>query len=395
MSTLSISAQLELRHAQEALQAISEQQTITKADQRKFDALLSRISVLKSGALSEEVRQRQLDDLAREMGTAPVQFPSETSRLSREDSKILRNYLVNRQVQTRAGMSVATDSDGGFFVPQTFYRTITTALKQMDGLWNSDVVTMYEDTHGNVLTCPLMDDTGASAVIVGENTNGAENEIATIDRLSLGKIPTWRSGKLITSMELAQDAAFPLEEVIIAPAISARFQRGISAANVSTLISSTTSGATSTGATAATLDDCLSLMSSIDPAYLASPKCFWGMNFTTLMGLIKQKDSTGRYIWHPRTDDNGRLLLWEKPIVLMPSLPNATASAQGTVVLGDFSRCIRRVVKNSMTLLRYQNAPGLAEYGLFAYQAFLRTSFGVLASASSESPIKYLTQAAS
>jgi len=242
------------------------------------------------------------------------------------------------------------------------------------------------------LTCPLVDDTGAAAVIVGEGVNGNENEIATIDRLSLGKIPTWRSGKLITSIELAQDAGFPLEDVIIAPAVATRFQRGISAANVTTLISSTTSGATSASATAVTLDDCLQLMSSVSPAYLASSKCFWGMNYTTLIGLLQQKDTTGRYIWRPRADENGRLLLWEKPIVLMPSLPSAAASAVGTVCIGDFSRCIRRVVKNSLTMLRYQNSVGLIEYGLLAYQCFLRTSFGVLASASSDSPIKYLTQ---
>lgn len=394
MSQLSISAQLELKAAQDELLEISSRSKIGPAEKRRFDALLSRVSLLKSGAISDEVREKQAADLAREMGLAPVEFHSEATRTKREDSENLRMYLAKGEVRTYQGMSIESDPSGGYFVPQTFYKNVTFALKQMDGLWNDDVITLYEDTHGNVLTCPLVDDTGAVAVQVGEGSNGTENEIATIDRLSLGKIPTWRSGKLITSSELAMDSGFPLEEVIIAPAVAARFQRGISAANVTTLISSITSGATSASATAVTLDDILSLTGSVDPAYLASSKCFFGMNFSTLISLLKLKDTAGRYQWKPRTDANGRLLLYEKPIVLMPSLDSIGANKK-CVVLGDFSRCIRRIVKNSMTMLRYQNAPGLAEYSLLAYQAFLRTSFGVLASSSSDSPIKYLTQAAS
>ena len=176
-------------------------------------------------------------------------------------------------------------------------------------------------------------------------------------------------------------------------AIMKRFQRGCGAANVATLISSTTSGATSAAPTAVTLDDCLSLMASVDPAYASSSRCFWLMNFATMVSLMKLKAAgSGNYMWEPTRDANGRLLLFERPIVLCPSLPNAAANAQGTVCFGDFSRAIRRTVKGSLRILRYEQTVSLAENGLVGFQGFLRTSFGILSSPSSDSPIKFLTQ---
>jgi HK97 family phage major capsid protein len=371
--------------------ALAENPNATKQDLKRADVLLAQASSLKS-TYERQVR------LADAMGVPVEELTkgcvTEEQREEFHQNYNLRSYLAQgKQARSYSGMSVATDSNGGFFVPASFFSKVTTALKLTDGLWNDDVITLYEDTHGNQLTCPLVDDTAAAAVIVSENTLSDEGEIAVIDRLLLGKIPTWRSKKLIASLELIQDSAFPLEG-LVASAIATRFQRGIGAANVTTLISSTTSGATSSSALTVSIDDTLNLLASVNPAYLNQPKTFFAMNFSTFVHLLKEKDSQGRYQWNPRTDANGRLLLHNVPVVVMPSLSNATAGAQGTVVVGDFSRAIRRVVKDSMKIQRYEQAPSLAENGLVAYEGFLRTSFGVLAS-SSDSPIKYLTQAAS
>ncbi|MCU1240984.1 MAG: phage major capsid protein family [Candidatus Acidoferrum typicum] len=381
MSLATMGTQSELRAAFDELDALTRTPGKLSSDQQnRSKFLLAKISALKAGSLStdEEIRARAVS-AAQEVGV-----------LSARES--LRSYLRTGELRTYAGMSVATDALGGYFVPQDFYSTVTAALKQADGLWNDDVVTVVESDHGNVQTFALYDDTAVAASIVSENTSPNEQEITTIDRLLLGKVPTWKSGRMYATLELLQDSQFPVEEAVITPAVASRFQRGVGTANVSTLISSTTSGATSAAPTAISLDDTLTLMQSVDPAYLASPKCFWGMNNNTLISLLRLKDAQGRYLWKPRSDANGRLLLWEKPIVLMPSLPNAIANAEGTVVLGDFSRAVRRVVKNSMRIMRYEQTVGLAEAGIVGYQAFLRTSFGLLASSSSDSPIKYLTQ---
>jgi HK97 family phage major capsid protein len=190
-------------------------------------------------------------------------------------------------------------------------------------------------------------------------------------------------------MELLQDAGFPLEG-LIASAIAGRFQRGIGAANVTTLLSSITSGASSSASGTVSYDDTVQLMKSLDRAYLSQPKTFYAMNFNTLAALLLLKDSQGHPIWNPQTDANGRFLLHGIPVVVMPSLPNATTGNK-PIVLGDFSRALRRVVKDSFKIQRYSQTPSLAENGLIAFEGFVRTSFGVLASASSSSPLKYLT----
>jgi HK97 family phage major capsid protein len=282
-------------------------------------------------------------------------------------------------------MSIATDSNGGYFVPATFYSKVTAALKLSDGLWNPDVVTLYEDTHGGALTCPVIDDTSVSAIQVAENATSAENEIPVIDRLLLPKTPTWRSQKLSTSMELLQDAGFPLED-LIANAIAGRFQRGIGAANVASLLSSIPSGPTSTTTGIVSYDDTVELMRSVDPAYLNQPKTFFAMNFNTLAAILKEKDAQGHPIFDLPRDSNGRFLLHGIPVAIMPSLPSVSVTGNRPIVLGDFSRCLRRIVKDSFKIQRYSQTPSLAENGLVAFEGFVRTSFGVLASASSTTP---------
>jgi HK97 family phage major capsid protein len=385
--------ELERRELQRHIDSyLSKGANLTASERKACDLLLAKFANLRS----EDERISKFNSVADSVGIPRIALPTEEQRTAQRDNDELRDYLVRRkEARTYTGLQVATDSLGGYYVPQTFYDGVTFALKQADGLWNGDVVTLWEDIHGNSATFPLIDDTGTVAVQVGEEQTSSESEIAEIDKLTLSKIPTWRSKKLITSIELLQDSAFPVEQ-FVSSAVASRFQRGISAANASTLISSLTSGATSASATAVGLDDTLELLASLDPAYLNQPKTFFGMNFQTLVSLLKLKDTSGRYQWHPRTDANGRLLLHNIPVVVMPSLPSAAANAAGTVVLGDFSRCVRRIIKGSMRLMRYTQADNLAENGLVAYEGFLRTSFGVLTSSNiTNPPIKFLTQAAS
>jgi HK97 family phage major capsid protein len=362
----------------------------TKQMLKRADVLLAQVASLKS---REEMQIRAADAA----GISLTEVATEEQRELHRQSTDLRNYLVQgRESRTYSGLNIAVDSSGGFFVPQSFYTSVTAALKQADGLWNDDVVTLYEDTHGNALACALVDDTATSAVLVAEAGTSIENEIPVIDRLLLPKIPTWRSKKLALTMELAQDSAFPVESAIIVPAVAGRFQRGIGAANVATLIASTTSGSTSETASAISLNDAANLMLSINPVYLNQPKTFFACSFPTLVSMLKLKDSNGHYQWTPSRDANGRYLLFGIPVIVMPSLPNCQGAVTGTkggLFLGDFSRCLRRIVKDSMTILRYSNSAGLAENGVFAYEAFVRCSFGVLASASSDSPIKFVTMA--
>ena len=353
----------------------------------RVDVLLSNIKTwnneLKTLTTSDEERRQRMRDLAVKVGPDAL--------LSKEEKNSVRSLLLSAggEQRTYTGMSVGTDTAGGDFVPQDFYSKLTFALKKTDALFDDSVITVWKTEAGNAAQAAFVDDTSAEASIVTENTNGTENEVGVIDRLSFGKTPTWRSGKLFASLELLSDAAYPVEDALIVPAMTKRFQRGIGSANVATLLSSITSGATSAASGTVTVDDCLSLLGSVDPEYMESTKAYFGMNYATMISLLRQKSTTGSFIWRPKYDAAGHPLLGGVPVVIMPSLANVAANSK-SVVCGDFSRCIRRQVQN-VRVVKYEQAPALAENGVVGFQGFLRSDFGVLTSASSDSPIKYLT----
>jgi hypothetical protein len=75
-------------------------------------------------------------------------------------------------------------------------------------------------------------------------------------------------------------------------------------------------------------------------------------------------------------------------------MPSIAVNAKA-VALGDMSRFFVRTVKNSLKLMRYQEAAGLVENGLFAFEGFVRSNSGLLIPSGADSPVKFLTQAAS
>jgi HK97 family phage major capsid protein len=392
--SISVSAQQEILALQKECEAITSK-PLTAENRKRFDLNLSKISLLKGGQLDDSVRRDEARRIAIECGVTVTDAPfTEAGIETREQNQEIRSYLrYGQTAQTRSGMSVATDNAGGFYVPAGYFRDrIFSSLKAADRLFDESVVTLFESNDGNVLTVPMEDDTETSAVIVSENAQSTEGEINTIDRLQLAKVPTWRSKQIVWSLELLQDSAFPAE-TLIADVIASRFQRGIGASNVSTLLSAATSGATSASGTIVSIDDLYNLMASVNPAYLASPKCFWLMNFATLISILKLKDSSGRYQIHPRTDANGNALIFEKPVAICPSMPSIAVNAKSAAI-GDMSRFFVRTVKNSLKLMKYSETPGLVDNGLFAFEGFMRSNSGLLVPSGADSPIKFLTQAA-
>jgi HK97 family phage major capsid protein len=329
-----------------------------------------------------------------EMGLGTAKVVTETQLEGVREREAFRSFLAKgAELRTYSGMNVATDSQGGFLVPAGYFRDkVFSMLKATDRLFDEDVVTKYESENGNTLAVPMIDDTGTSATVIAEGVVSTEGEITTVDRVLLAKVPTWRSKQIIFSTELLQDSAFPAED-LIASAIATRFRRGIGASNVTTLLSAATSGLTSGSGTAVSLTDLLGLMGSLDPAYLASPKCFWAMRFSTLITLYQLRDSAGRNLIKPRRDANGNPLILDIPVAICPSMPAIAVNAKA-VALGDFSRFFVRTVKNTLSLKRYSQSPGLAENGLVAFEGFVRSNAGLLVASGADSPVKYLTQAA-
>ena len=340
----------------------------SKEDKAKFDSLMT---------------------LADALADAPVTTPEDRNA---EVSKSFRSYLATGEKRTYTGMSVSVDGNGGYMVPQSFYGKVTAMLAAVDPLFDPNVVTVFEDTHGNACTAPIITDETQSASKVGEGVSGTEQEI-TVGALLLPKADSWRSGKIIYSQELAQDSAFPMEDVI-SKAAAVRFRRGIGSANVATLVSQASSALTTSSVSAGvSIDNVLDLLGSIDADYQASDKFRVLMNQATLTSLLKQKDTAGHYQKMIHFDDEaGCYVIAGKKIAVSPSLASVAANAV-PVVAGDLSYFFMRIVKPSMNLLVYSQTPGLVEYGLTAAQAFVRTNAGLLV-AGSGSPVKFIACAA-
>jgi HK97 family phage major capsid protein len=400
MTQLSISAQIELRTKQRELSELSLKPTLTAAEKRQFDTLLSEISLLKSGAISDEVRNAEVDALMREVGL-PVQDRSASAKETQNTREYLRTLmrhgkLSDAELRTYAPMDTTTGTpgeSGGYFVPQNFYAKVTAMLAAVDPLFDPSIVTYYESDNGNKIPAPLMSDEGVSAVVVSENADGGEQEI-TLGQLLLDRASTWRSKKIVGTYEWLQDSAFPIDDVI-AKLVAVRFRRGIGAANVATLVTQASAAVTPIDCETSgivTLDDIAALLGNIDSDYVGAPTFRVLMNQTTLTELLKEKDSQDRYqsgVIH-FNDEAGCYTIFGKKIAVSPSVDSpASDTSKHPVIAGDMSFWFQRVVKNSLTLLKYQNAPGLAENGLFAFEGFIRANGGLMQLGNS-SPIQVL-----
>jgi HK97 family phage major capsid protein len=399
--SLSLAAQNEIRTLTAEADSISQKTgKVSEQERTRFNFILSRISVIKNGAVAAPNTRSQAElqaEAARVLeettGTIvpPVHVVNGETRHVEREQAALREYLTSgKEIRTYTGMSIATDSAGGYLVPQNMASKVWTMLKQSDRLFDPDVVTFYESEHGNVLSVPVTDDNSVSAVQIAENATSVEADFGTIDRVSLAKVPTWRSKKMVCSIELLQDSAFPMEDMISANA-ARRFSKGIGAANVGTLIAGATSGTTSQAAGALSYVDLLNLLGSVDPAYLASPKCYWAMNFATLITIYELKDSQGHPLVRPETDSNGNFLLLTKPVAICPSFDALSVATGKPCAIGDFSRLLVRTVKGYPRLQRFRDAQYLAENGAVAFEMYLRSSSALLVASGSDSPIKYLT----
>ena len=209
-----------------------------------------------------------------------------------------------------------------------------------------DAATLFETDYGTSCGFPTDDDTSSSASLVAENAQSVTNSPVAFDNVAFGRCPTWRSGHIVTSMELAADSAYPLSTVL-AGMFGRRMARGVGAQFITNLIADSDVGVTAAAQGSVTGDELLDLIASVDPAYAVNGGFL--LNISTLTGLRKAKASTaGCYLIDIDRDPNtGRTTLFDYPVYISPSLANMGASAK-PIAFGDLSRFIRRQVRNSL-----------------------------------------------
>lgn len=263
-------------------------------------------------------------------------------------------YLRNAQVgyDVNNVLSVGTDSDGGYTVPDEFEHTLVEALAD-ENVFRT-MATSIKTASGD-RKIPIVATTG-TASWVDENAAIPESG-GTFDQktLSAYKLATI----LKVSEELLADSAFNLEDYIarefarrFAVAEEAAFCTG-NGTGKPTGVFDSTKGA-SAGITAAktdtfTADELMDLFYSLRAPYRS--KSMWFMNDSTIKIVRKLKDNNGQYIWQPALTAGTPDMILGRPYKTSVAAPEAT-TGNTSVLFGDFkyywiadrkSRTIRRL----------------------------------------------------
>ena len=263
-------------------------------------------------------------------------------------------YLRNAQVgyDVNNVLSVGTDSDGGYTVPDEFEHTLVEALAD-ENVFRT-MATSIKTASGD-RKIPIVATTG-TASWVDENAAIPESG-GTFDQKTLSAYKLATMVKV--SEELLADSAFNLEDYMarefarrFAVAEEAAFCTG-NGTGKPTGVFDATKGA-SAGITAAktdtfTVDELIDLFYSLRAPYRS--KAMWFMNDTTVKIVRKLKDNNGQYIWQPALTAGMPDMILGRPYKTSVAAPEAT-TGNTAVLFGDFkyywiadrkSRTIRRL----------------------------------------------------
>lgn len=273
------------------------------------------------------------------------------------------------EVRAASALSAVTGASGQYTVPQGFYTEIFDAMKWYGGMRNAGCTVLSTAT-GNTLPIPTDNDTGNTGELVAENAtigSGSDPEMAFGQVLLHGY--KFSSKPVKVPLELLQDSYFDVS-AFVAKKLGIRLGRVTNnyfsvgnGSNAPTGVGyAPTTGVTgATGQTVTcTVDDLLTLIHKVDPAYRSGSKFMF--NDSTALMLEKLKDGAGRPILNSSllgiageisagAVDQRKFLLGY-PVVINNDIPVMAASAK-SVLFGDFSTYFIRDVMDIM-LIRLQ-----------------------------------------
>ena len=260
-----------------------------------------------------------------------------------------KNMRGDTSFEVRNALSVGSDPNGGYTVPDEFSRQLVKALEENNIFRQLAKVIR---TNSGTRTIPIAGETG-EAFWVEEGNAIAESDMT----FSIQTLSAYKLGSLIrVSNELLNDSAFDIAGHI-AERFGVRFGnaeekafisgKGPSADPATTpseptgiLTSLSTPSCTTKNASAITFDDVYKLFYALRSPYRAKAKFL--CNETALLQLMLLKDGNSNYIWKPGLEVGKPDTILGHEIVTstyMPSLTGSAAEDAGKKVLlfGDFN----------------------------------------------------------
>jgi HK97 family phage major capsid protein len=387
--SISLSAQQEIMELTRLCDEITKK-PLTPESRKKFELNLSKISLLKSGQLSDEVRMAQADALATEFGFKKIGRTEEV-RTQRAGLESFRVYMSRGEFRTYSAMNTVTGTNGGYLLPVEFERILLQGMAQYDDLMNPDNVRVIPTENGHTLSLPSIDLSTITSTIVSQNTQQAPVANPTAASNNFGGF-SYRTNPCAVTMELEMDSFESTMQILMA-AFGVGLARGIGAdlvngsgsgAPMGLLTAATDSGITTAAAGGISSTDIESIYFSVNRAYRNSPKCAWVLSDAVYQMIRVAKDTNGRPLLNMVEDKE---LLFGKRVLIAPSMPSA-AGSKG-IAFGDLSMFAVRIV-GQPEVKRASEIPGYVEKGIALYTGWLRVDSGIIAPGS-VAPVVYAT----
>lgn len=292
-----------------------------------------------------------------------------------------------------AAMGTTSGPLGGYTVPTTFVGELEAALLSFGPMLR--VSRIMQTPSGEEIVVHMVDDTANQASLVAENTDVGTATDITFAPLRLGA-HALTSGILRVSRTLLEDTSLTSFSSFVSNMLGERLSRamnklltnGTGGTSPLGITKAATLGKTTAAATAITFDELIDLRHSVDPAYRSSPTTGWMLHDQVLAYVRKLKDSNNRYLWTESNvvGDPDRLMGY--PIYTNNDMQSTLSTGKTTVLFGDFSKYIVRVVGQMQVT---QLTERYAEYQQVGFVVGLRFD-GALLDAGTH-PVKYLKQA--
>lgn len=213
-----------------------------------------------------------------------------------------RNGRALQPDESRA-MTVGTDSEGGYTVPEGFSGELERAMLAFGG--PRQVCRIFSTPTGNDLPWPTVDDTSNTGELLAESGSIGSSTDPTFGVVTFNAYK-YSSKAVLVTQELLEDSAFNMGEILgsllgerIGRITATQFTTGTGSSQPNGLATAATAGVTAASATAITADELIDLVHSLDPAYRGLSSVGFMAEDATIKAIRKLKDGNSQYLWQP------------------------------------------------------------------------------------------------
>lgn len=309
----------------------------------------------------------------RDVFTKTLQFG--VSELSTQERSILMTQGRVTGSEERA-LATGAGATGGYLIPQDMLPEIDRALAEWGPMMDPNVARHITTETGNVITAPTLDYTAKRGELHTEG--GAATDDGTSDpafgQKTLGAY-IYKSGIVRISIEMLQDSAFDLEDLmndLFGESLGQTCNDVLTTGNGTNkplgVLAFASNGKTTAATAAIVGDELIDLQHSVLAPYRKSPKCIWQLNDNTLGFVRKMKDGQGNYLWQEANIRSGEpSTILGKRYEVNPALPDIAAGAT-PIIFGDHGKyMVRKVGTPGIIMFREKFMDDL-EVGFMAYR---------------------------